>query len=62
MVKPITVGGGAWVGARAVLMPGVELGECSVAAGGSVVVRSVPAYEIHAGNPAGFVRRREIVV
>lgn len=60
IVKPITVEDGAWVGAKAVLAPGVTLGECAIAAAGSVVNRDIPAYEIHAGNPAGFVRRREI--
>jgi putative colanic acid biosynthesis acetyltransferase WcaF len=51
---------GAWVAAKAVLLPGVVLGECAVASAGSVVTRHIPAYEIHAGNPAGFLRRREI--
>ena len=58
IVKPIRLLDGAWVGAKCVIGPGVELGECAVAAAGSVVSRSIPEYEIHAGNPAGFVRRR----
>ena len=59
VVKPIGLHDGAWVGAKAVLCPGVEVGECAVAAAGSVVAKSIPPYEIHAGNPARFVRRRE---
>ncbi len=51
---------GSWVGAKALLGPNVVLGQCAVAAAGSVVSRSIPAYEIHAGNPASFVRRRVI--
>jgi putative colanic acid biosynthesis acetyltransferase WcaF len=58
IVKPIRLRDGAWVGAKCVIGPGVELGECAVAAAGSVVSRSIPEYEIHAGNPAAFVRRR----
>ena len=58
IVKPITLGDGSWVGAKCVLGPGVELGQCAIAAAGSVVTKSIPEYEIHAGNPAGFVRRR----
>jgi putative colanic acid biosynthesis acetyltransferase WcaF len=58
IVKPITLRDGSWVGAKCVVGPGVELGECAVAAAGSVVTKSIPDYEIHAGNPAGFVRHR----
>lgn len=60
VVSPITLRDGSWVGARAVVCPGVTLNECAVAAAGSVVTRDIPPYEIHAGNPARFVRRREI--
>jgi acetyltransferase-like isoleucine patch superfamily enzyme len=61
-VKPIRLRDGAWVGAKCVVGPGVELGECAVAAAGSVVTRSIPEYEIHAGNPAELVRRRSFHV
>lgn len=60
IVKPIALGDGSWVGARALLVPGVSLGEGAVAAAGSVVTRDVPAWEVHAGNPAVFVRRRDL--
>lgn len=56
--RPITIGDGVWVGARAVLGPGVELGTGSIAAIGSVVTRSIPDGEIHAGNPAVMRRIR----
>jgi putative colanic acid biosynthesis acetyltransferase WcaF len=59
-VEPILLGDGSWVGAKAFLAPGVVLGEGAVAAGGSVVSKNIPAYEIHAGNPSEFVRRRQI--
>lgn len=58
--RPISIGEGAWVGARALITPGVSLGECAIAAAGSVVTRDIPPYEIHAGNPARFVRKREL--
>jgi len=58
IVKPITLGDGSWVGAKCLVGPGVELGACAIAAAGSVVTKSIPEYEIHAGNPARFVRRR----
>jgi putative colanic acid biosynthesis acetyltransferase WcaF len=58
-VQPITVEDGSWVGARAVICPGVRIEACGVAAAGSVVTNNIPAYEIHAGNPARLLRRRE---
>ena len=58
IVKSIRLRDGAWVGAKCVVGPGVEFGECAVAAAGSVVTKSIPEYEIHAGNPATFARRR----
>jgi putative colanic acid biosynthesis acetyltransferase WcaF len=60
-VEPILLGDGAWVGAHAFLSPGVVLGDGAIATGGSVITKNVPAFEIHAGNPAVFVRRRHIV-
>ena len=60
MVRPVSFESGAWVGARAVIGPGITVGACGVVTAGSVVNRAVPAFEIHAGNPARFVRTREI--
>jgi len=62
IVKPIILRDGSWVGAGAIICPGVTLHECAVAAAGSVVTTDIPPYEIHAGNPAKFVRRREFHV
>jgi putative colanic acid biosynthesis acetyltransferase WcaF len=49
---PIVVGRGAFVGARAFVLPGVTLGERSVAGAMAVVTRDVPAGARVAGNPA----------
>src|SRR4051794_21315983 len=62
ITKPITLEAGSWVGAKAVVCPGVTLDTCAIASAGSVVQTSIPQYEIHAGNPARFVRRREAKV
>jgi putative colanic acid biosynthesis acetyltransferase WcaF len=59
-MEPIRLDDGSWVGSRAFIGPGVVLGEGAVAAAGSVVTRSIPDFEIFAGNPAVFVRRRRI--
>ncbi len=58
IVRGITVEDGAWVGAKAILMPGVVLGQGAVAGAGSVVAKPIPAGEIHTGNPAQFARYR----
>jgi putative colanic acid biosynthesis acetyltransferase WcaF len=60
MVKPIRVGDGAWVGARAVVCLGVEIGPYAVLTAGSVATRSIDEAEIHAGNPAARVRTRHL--
>lgn len=60
MIAPITLRDGSWAGAKCILTPGAELGIGAVAAAGSVISAVVPEYEIHAGNPATFVKRRVI--
>ena len=46
------IGKDCWIGARAVILPGVTIGDCSVVAAGSVVTKDVPPYTMVAGNPA----------
>ncbi len=41
-----------WIGAHAVLRPGIRIGTGSIIGARSVVTRDVPAYSIYAGNPA----------
>ncbi len=50
--KPITIEDGVWVGAAAVILPGVTIGRRSIIGAGSVVTRDVPPFTIVAGNPA----------
>ena len=57
-VLPIVLEEGCWVGARVLIGPGVAIGQCGIAAAGSVITKSIPAFEIHAGNPARFVKKR----
>jgi len=51
-VAPIVVRQGAMVGVRAMLMPGVEIGEYSMVSSASVVYKSVAPKTIVRGNPA----------
>lgn len=52
------IGDGAWIGMRAMLMPGVTIGEGAVVASGAIVTKDVAPYMIVAGNPAVPVRPR----
>ena len=47
----------AWIGAGAILLPGVRIGLGAIVGAGSVVTRSVPPGSIVAGNPARIVRQ-----
>ena len=58
--KPIICQRGSWVGARSVVCPGVVIGEGAILTAGSVANRNIPSFEIHSGNPATFIRRRNI--
>lgn len=55
--KSIYIRQGAWIGSRAIIIGGVEIGENSVVAAGSVVTKSVPPNCIYGGNPAKFIKK-----
>ena len=57
--KPVTVGDDVWVGGRAVINPGVTVGNGSVVASGAVVTDDVPEDVVVQGNPATVVREIE---
>lgn len=50
--EPVTIGDDVWIGGRAVILPGVTIGDGAVIGAGAVVTRSVPARTVVAGNPA----------
>lgn len=54
-VRPITIGDNVWIGGRAIVHPGVTIGDHSVISAGAVVMNDVPAYAVVAGNPARAV-------
>ena len=56
--KPIVIGNGVWIGTRAIILPGVEIGHDSIVGAGAVVTKSCPAYSIIGGVPAKFMKSR----
>ncbi|MDH7974650.1 DapH/DapD/GlmU-related protein [Sphingomonas sp. AR_OL41] len=54
----VTIGDRAWIGFRALVMPGVTIGEGAVIAAGAVVTKDVPPYTIVGGNPAREIGQR----
>lgn len=58
----VVVRNGAALGARAVLLPGVEVGEGALVGAGSVVTRSVEPGVVVAGNPARVIGKRADLV
>lgn len=55
-VHPITIGDNVWIGAHAIILPGVTIGDNSVIGAGSVVTRDIPANVVAAGNPCRVMR------
>ena len=49
--KPVSIGDNVWIGANAVILPGVSIGKFAVIAAGCVVTKDVPEYAIVAGVP-----------
>lgn len=56
--KPTNIGRDCWIGHGAILLNGINIGDGSIVAAGSVVLSDVPSSTIVAGNPARLVRPR----
>jgi acetyltransferase-like isoleucine patch superfamily enzyme len=55
---PVTIADYAWIGHRAIIMPGVTIGRGAVVAAGAVVTHDVPSMAIVAGVPAKVIGER----
>ena len=51
------IGKHCFIGARSVILPGLQIGDESIVGAGSVVTKDVPPRSIVAGNPAQIIRR-----
>ena len=59
---PLILKDQCWVCARAIILPGVTLGEGCVVAAGAVVTREVPAWTVVGGNPAKLIGERRLLL
>ena len=57
--KPITIDDYAWIGTRAIILPGVHIGEGAVVAAAAVVTKDVAPWSVVGGIPAKIIGRRK---
>ncbi|UOK43163.1 MULTISPECIES: CatB-related O-acetyltransferase [Flavobacterium] len=57
--KSVIVEDHVWIGANAIVLNGVRIGEHSVIAAGAVVTKDVEPYTIYAGVPARLIKKRK---
>ena len=54
--KPVRICMGAWIGAGAMIMPGVRVGRYAVVGAGAIVTKDVDDYSVVVGNPARTIK------
>ncbi|MCD8081173.1 MAG: acyltransferase [Bacteroides sp.] len=57
-IKPVHIGNDVWVGLRAVIMPGVTIGDHVIIGSCAVVTKDIPDYAVVGGVPAKVIRFR----
>lgn len=57
-LRPTMIGRDVWIGARVVVLAGVEIGDGAIVASGAVVTKSIPPCEIHGGVPNRRIKDR----
>lgn len=58
--KPVSIGSNVWIAAKAAIMPGSTIADGSVVAACAVVVKDVEPWSVVGGNPAKFIKKREL--
>ena len=57
----ISIGNNVFIGMNTIISKPVSIGDGAIVGSGSVVTKDIPAYEIWAGNPAKFIKKRELI-
>jgi putative colanic acid biosynthesis acetyltransferase WcaF len=58
LVGDMQIGDDVFIGAKALILPGLTLGEASVVGAGSVLTKDTEPFGIYAGNPAKYIKKR----
>ena len=57
---PVVIGNDCWIGANAIILPGVTIGDCVMVAAGSVVNKDIPSNVLVAGSPAVIKKHLDV--
>lgn len=57
-LKDVIIEDDVWIGARAIILPGVKISKGTVIAAGAIVTKDTKEYSIVGGNPAKFIKYR----
>ncbi len=55
MKKPVSIGNHTFIGQRAIILPGITIGNNCIVGAGSIVTKNIPDSQVWAGNPAKFI-------
>jgi len=58
-IKPVKIGNNVWIGRRAIILPGVSIGDGCIIGAGAVVSKSIESNSVAVGTPARIVKKRE---
>ena len=58
IIEDVTIGDDVWIGGGVIILKGIRIGDGAIIGAGSIVTKSIPPYEIWAGNPAVFIKKR----
>lgn len=54
--KPITIGDDCWIGAGAIILPGITIGNNATIGAGSIVTKDIPSNVLAVGNPCQIIK------
>ena len=57
---PIKIGNWSWIGANAIVLPGITIGDYCIIGAGSLVTKDIPSYSVAVGSPAKVIKKLTI--
>ena len=59
---PIRIGNWSWIGANAIVLSGITIGEHCIIGAGSMVTKDIPSYSVAVGSPAKVIKNLTIKI